>query len=158
MAVENAEAPGRQHEQAGARKQDADDGDRQLALFAREARRDERDEQRRGEDAEQHEHCRDERQQRRDRARDARGLSPFLARDERGVHRNERRRQRAFAEQVLKEIGNAERGHERVGRIGLKAEVLGEEPLADEAGEPAAERCRTRRARKSGPLEADTGI
>ena len=69
---------------------------------------------------------------------DARRLFPFLARDERGIDRNERRRQRAFAEQILEKIGNAEGGHERVGRVG-EAEILGEEPLADEAAQPAAE-------------------
>ena len=104
MAVEDAEAPGGEHQQAGARKQDAHDRDRQLPLLALESRRDERDEQRRGDDAEQHERARDEREQRRDRAGDARGLLPFLARDECGIDGNERRRQRAFAEQVLQKI------------------------------------------------------
>ena len=51
MAVENAEAPGRQHEEARAGKEDSDDRDRQLALFAVESGSDERDEQRRGEHA-----------------------------------------------------------------------------------------------------------
>ena len=55
MAVEDAEAPRREHQKAGARKQDSDDRDRQLPLLALEPWRDERDEQRRGEDAEQHE-------------------------------------------------------------------------------------------------------
>ena len=138
MAVEDAEAPRGEHQQAGARKQDADDRDRQLPLLALESRRDERDEQRRGEHAEQHERARDEREQRRHRAGDARGLFPFLARDKRRIHGNERRGQRAFAEQVLQKIGNAEGRHERVGRIG-EAEIMREEPLADKAGEPAAE-------------------
>ncbi len=94
--------------------------------------------ERRGEHAEQHQNSRDEREQRRHRAGDARGLLLFLSRDERGIDRNERCRQRAFAEQVLQKIGNAEGRHECVGRVG-QAEILGEEPLADEAGEPAAE-------------------
>ena len=55
VAVENAEAPRRQHEQAGAREQDAHERDRQLALLAGEARRDDAMRSRRRDDAEQHE-------------------------------------------------------------------------------------------------------
>ena len=55
---------------------------------------------------------------------------------ERRIHRDERRRERAFAEQVLQEVGNAERGVERVGGVGAEAEVVREDALPDEAGQP----------------------
>ena len=84
--------------------------DRQLALARRESPGAiSVDQQRRREHADEHEHGDDQRQQRRDGAGDAVGLAPLAARDQRGVDRDERRRQRAFAEQVLQEVGNAER-------------------------------------------------
>ena len=64
------------------------------------------------------ENRRDERQQRRDGAGDARRLCAFAARDERRVDGDERRGQRAFAEQVLQKIRNPEGRHERIRRIG----------------------------------------
>ena len=138
MAVEDAEAPRREHQKAGARKEDSHDRDRQLPFVALEPWRDERYQQWRGKYPDQHENPRDEREQRRHTTSDARRLFPFLARDERGIDRNERCRQRAFAEQILEKIGNAEGRHECIGRV-REAEILGEEPLADEAGQPAAE-------------------
>ena len=80
-----------------------------------------------------------EREQRAHRAGDPHSLLALLAREQRGVDRNERRRQRAFAEQVLQEVRDAERRHERVGGVRLQAEVMRENALADETGEPAAE-------------------
>ena len=44
-------------------------------------------------------------------------LLVLAARAQAGVDRNERGRQHAFAEQVLQEVGNAERGVERVGGV-----------------------------------------
>ena len=84
------------------------------------------------------ENRRDQRQQRRNGSGDALRLCAFTACDERRVHGDERRRQRAFTEQILQKIRNPEGRHERVRRIG-QAEILGEEPLADETGEAAAE-------------------
>ena len=88
----------------------------------------------------------DQRQQRRDGAGDAVGLAALAAREQRGVDRNERRRQRALAEQVLQEVGNPERGRERVGRVVAQAEVVREDALPDQAGDPAAGGCRRRPA------------
>ena len=139
MAVEDAETPRRQHEQPGAGEQDAGNGNRQLAFLAAEARRNQRDEQRRREHAGEHERRRDEREQRRNRTCDAYCLLSLVSGDERRIHGYERGRQRTFAKQVLQEIGNAERRHERVGGVRLEAEVVGENALADEAGQPAAQ-------------------
>ncbi len=139
MAVEDAEAPRRQHEEAGAREQDAHDGDRQHALLAAKSGGDEPDEKRCRHDAGQHEHRRHQREQGRHGPGDSRGSLPLVARDERRVDRDERRRQRPFAEQVLQEVWNAERRHECIGGVRLQAEVMREHALADEAGQPAAQ-------------------
>ena len=138
MAVQDAEAPGREDEQAGAGNRILTIAIVSAPLFALESGRDQRHEQRRGEDAEQYEDRRDEREQCGDRSGHSRGLLMLLTRDERRIDRNKRRRQRTFAEQVLQKIGDPEGRHERVGRVG-EAEVLSEESLADEAGEAAAE-------------------
>ena len=124
VAVQHTQAPRGQREQSGARKQDADDVDRQLALLAPETRRDDRDEKRRGDDADEHEHGDDEREQRGHRAGDAIGLAPIAAREQRGVHRNERSGERAFAKQILQNVRNAERRGECVGGVVAEAEVV----------------------------------
>ena len=48
-------------------------------------------------------------------------------------------RQRAFAEQVLQEVRDAHAGGERVGGVGAQAEVVREDALADQPGDPAEE-------------------
>ena len=61
-------------------------------------------------------------------------LLVLAPRAEAGVDRDERRGEHAFAEQVLQEVGDPERGVERVGRVG-GAEVVGEDALADQPDE-----------------------
>ena len=139
MAVEHAQAPRGKDEQPGAGKQHADDLNRERALLARESRSDDRDQRRRGEDSGEHDGGHDERKERGDCAGDPVGFAPLAARDERGVDGNERRRQRALAEQILEEVGNPERGVERVGRVGLQPEVVRENPQPDEARQAAAQ-------------------
>ena len=78
--------------------------------------RDQRNEHRRRDDADEHEHRHDERQHRADRAGDATRLLVVACSTQLRVHGNERRRQRAFAEQVLQEVRDLERRRERVGR------------------------------------------
>ena len=78
VAVEDAETPGRQHQEPGARKEDADQGDGEFALVAREAGRDDRDEAGRSEHAERHHTRHDEREQRADGARHPVGLVLLL--------------------------------------------------------------------------------
>ena len=98
-------------------------------------------------DAGQHEQRDHEGEKRADRAGHAIGLAPLAARDERGVDGNEGRGERALAEQVLEKVGNAERGVERVGGVGLQAEVVREDAQPHEAGQAARAGCRRRRKR-----------
>ena len=139
MAVEDAEAPRRQHEQTGARKQDADDRDRQLRAS----------------------------RPRSPGAMSATSSGVASTPSSTSVpvtsassaatapatraacSRSSRATSAAYTgmndadsapspNRFCRKFGNAERRHERVGRIG-EAEILGEEPLADKAGQPAAE-------------------
>jgi hypothetical protein len=137
VAIEDAEAPRRQHQHADAGKQHADDLDRQEPLVAVKTRRDRADEERRRHDADQNEDGDDEREQRRDRAGDAVRLAPFTACEERRVDRDERRGQRALAKQVLQHVRNPQRGVERVGGIVTQPEIMREHALADQASDPA---------------------
>ena len=89
MAVEDAEAPRRQHEQTGAGKQDPDERDGQIALVAAEARRDCGNQQRGRDDSGEDDCGDDRRQQRGDGAGDPIGVAALSARDERCVYRNE---------------------------------------------------------------------
>ena len=139
MAVQDAEAPRGRDEQAGAGEQHAHEPHRQLALRAGEAGGDETDHERRREDAEQHQHRDAERQQREDRARRLRGGVVLAAGAQRRVDRDERAGERPFAEQVLEQVGDAERLVEGVGRLGLLAEIFREQRDADEARQAADE-------------------
>ena len=131
VAVQDAEAPGREDEQSRAGKEDANQLNRQLALVALEAGRDRVDQQRRREHAQQHQHGDEQREQRADSAGDAVCILSLAARDERRIDRNERRRQRAFTKQVLQEVRNAERGTEGV-RVAAKPKKVREDALADQ--------------------------
>ena len=138
MAVQHAETPRRQDQQPGARKQHADDRHRQIAFLAGEARRDHGAERGRGDDASQDDHGDDQREQGADGTRHAVGFARLAAREQRRVDRNERRGERPLAEQVLEEVGDAETGGEGVGGVALQAEIVREDALPDEAGDPAA--------------------
>jgi hypothetical protein len=136
MAVENAEAPGGEHQQARAGKQNAHDADGELALGAVEAGRDGVDQPGRGQHAGQHQRRGGQRQNGTDGAGHAAGLLFVAFGQQAGVNRNERGREYALAEQVLQEIGDAEGGVEGVGGV-REAEVMGEDALADEADQAA---------------------
>ena len=71
MAVEDSEAPGTHHEQAGSREQDAGQSYGKLARLTREPAHEQRDEDRRAEHPDHDEHRHDEREDRRHGARDA---------------------------------------------------------------------------------------
>ena len=116
--------------------------DGELALGAFKAGRDGVDQPRRGEHAREHEHGDDEREHRRHRARHAPRLFFLTAREKVGVDRNEGRREHAFAEEVLQEIGNAEGGVESVRRIRAQAEVVREDAQAHQAHETAEQDAR----------------
>ena len=148
MAVEHAQAPRRQHQQPGARKQDAHELNRERALIAVEPGRDEIDEQRRGEHAGEDDRAHHQREERQDGAGHAVGIAPLALCDERRVDRDERRRQRAFAEQILQNVGNAERRAEGVG-FGAEAEVVREDALPDQAGQPRQQDAGRRRGTRN---------
>ena len=69
--------------------------------------------------AERDQHRDHQREQRADGARDAVGFLAIAVRQQSGVDRDERAGERAFAEEILKNVGNAKGGVERVGRVGL---------------------------------------
>ena len=54
------------------------------------------------------------------------------------MHRYERSGKRTFAEQILKQVGNTERGVERVGGV-PEAEIVREDPHPHQTGKPADE-------------------
>ncbi len=136
VAVEHAETPRGEHQQSRAREENPHQPRGGLALRALESRSDDVDEPRGQQDAREHQHRDRESQERRDGARGGAGIRLSSLRPEAGVHRDERGGEHAFAEQVLEEVGNPERGVERVGRVG-GAEVVGEDSIANQADDPA---------------------
>ena len=138
MTVQDPEAPGRQHEQPGSREEYSHQGDRELALGPRESRRDEVDQQRRGEHAAEDQDTHDEPEEPSDGAGHPTGLVTASLGEEAGVDGNEGGGKRPFAKQVLKEVRNPEGGGVGVGRVG-DAQVVGEDPLTDQARDAAEE-------------------
>jgi hypothetical protein len=108
VAVENAETPGREHQQAHSGEQDAHDLNRQRSRLPFEAGGDDVDEPRRRENAKEYDDGNDEAQEREDGARHPPCSLPVATRQEPGVHRNERRGEHTFPEEVLQQVGNAE--------------------------------------------------
>ena len=154
MHVEDAKAPRRQHQHAGAREEHAHERDRQLALLSAEPRREHRDDPRRAEHADEGQRRDNQRDETENRSRHLRGLSGTLLRAQARIDRDERSGERALAEQILEKIGNPERGVERIGRVGLQAEEVRECPDAQQAKDPARED--TSAHRRSGmPRHAD---
>ena len=102
------------------------------------ARRDEVDEQRRGQHAEQHQDADHEREQRADGARHLPRLDLVAGTEQAGVHRDEGGGERALAEEVLEQVRDAERGGEGVGRV-ADAEVVPQHPHPDEPDHAAGQ-------------------
>ncbi len=153
VAVQDAETPGRNHQETGARKEDAHQRGRQRALGTAEAGRDHADEQRRQQHAGDDQHRRDQRQDPEDRPRHAVRLVLAIARQQSRVDGNERRRQGAFAEQVLEQVRDPERRVERVARVGLHGEEMAEERDPREPCDAAEQNARgdeRGRARRTG--------
>src|SRR5205823_5914293 len=73
-----------------------------------------------------------QRKEREHRIGDSRGFLFFAASQQVRIDGNERCRKRAFAEDVLEKVGDAESGAEGAGRVG-KAQVVSEHPLANDA-------------------------
>ena len=157
VAVQDPEAPCGQGEHAGGREQHAHDRDRQLALTAVKAWRNQVDEQGRGDHTDEHQHGHDQAEHGENGAGDAIRVAPFAARDERRVDGDERAGERAFAEQVLQEVGNLHRGVERVGGVASQTEVVREHALADEAGQAAEKDARGDEYRSPGSARAASG-
>ena len=88
MAVEDAEAPGRKHQQTSAREQNFDQSDGEIPLLAGESGHDRIDQVWGGEDADQHQQRNDERQEGDHRSRHPAGLSVVLVRQQPGVDGN----------------------------------------------------------------------
>ena len=141
VAVQDAQAPGREHEQPGAREENPHEADGQLALLALESRRDGVDQHRRGQHADEDEHRHPQRERRPDRPGDPAGLLPVVAGEQRRVHRNEGRRERAFAEEVLEEVRNPEGRGEGVRGVRGGQEVR-QHARADQADDPAEQNSR----------------
>ncbi len=134
VAVEDAEAPGREHEQGRAGKEDADELDGKQARLALEAVGDDVHQRGGEEHTQQHEHRSDENQDGEDGGGGAGGLLVALFGVQARVDGDERCRKNAFAEEVLQHVGDAEGRLEGVGSHGV-AEVVGEDALADESDE-----------------------
>ena len=69
------------------------------------------------------------------------GFASFVlvvTREKTGINRNEGGGEDAFAEEILKEVGDTEGGSENVGGVRV-AEVMGEDAIADQAGDAAEE-------------------
>ncbi len=137
MDVEHAQAPGGQDEHACPREQNAHQHDGQIAFGAREAGCDDGHHPRRAQESGQRERRNDDGDQGEDRPRHLRRLGVAALRAQSGVDGNERSRERALAEQVLKKIRNAERAVEGVGSVGLQAEEIREGADAQESDDAA---------------------
>ncbi len=141
VTVEDAEAPRRDHQEPDAREENADDADGQDAYIAVKAGGDQIENPRRREHSDEHENTHAERQQRREDASDAACQFFVVVGEKFRVDRDERRREDPLSEQVLQEVGDLQRGLERVRRL-RAAEVVGEDAFADETGDPAQQNAR----------------
>ena len=138
MTVEDPEAPRGEHQQRRARKQDLHQDDGELPFVAVESRGNQVDEPRGGPHAERNEHRGDDEQQPEDRFGKLRGLFVAPLGVEPCIDGDEGGRENAFAEEILEEVGNPEGGAEGVGSVGV-SKVVREDPVTDEADQPAEE-------------------
>src|SRR6185503_949063 len=136
MTVQHSQTPRRQDEQARARKKDLDQANRERFRLRIETVGEQIDEVWRRQNAGEDDHRRDQYKQREHRVRDATRFLLVVTSEELCVHRNERGGQRAFAEDVLKEVGNSERGAERARSVG-SAEIVCKYSLPDDADDAA---------------------
>src|SRR2546421_7743500 len=101
MAVEYAQTPSGEDEQASAGKKDFDQPDSPLAFLAFKAGRNQVNQVRCGEHADEDDDRSDEREQREHGVGDMRGLFLIAARQQVGIDGNEGSGERAFAKDVL---------------------------------------------------------
>ncbi len=136
MAIENAEAPGRDREETCAGEENAHQTDGQLELGPRESRRNNAGQKRRGEyaDEDQARHCQGE--QAEHRAGDVVRLIFCFTGKQIGIYGDEGSRERPLAKEVLQEIRDAERSPEGVGRVGV-SEIVGKNTIPQQTGDAA---------------------
>jgi hypothetical protein len=138
MTVEDAQRPGRKHQHAGHREQDAHQHDHQLAPLTLEARCEHSHQRRRERDAQQRDAAGHGQQQREHGTGHAAGFLGAAATEQLRVHRNERRAERALAQQVLQHVGHAQCGTEHI-RMQTGTEAHGDQPFAHQPGNAAQE-------------------
>ena len=141
MAVEDAQAPRGHDQQAHAGEEDLHEADGELALVAVEAGGDNVDEVRGHQDADRDDGGDDQGQQRADGRGYAVASALIILAEQAGVDGDEGGGKDAFAEEILEEVGDLLGGLEGVGGVGV-AEVMGEDAIADEAGDAAEENAR----------------
>ncbi len=137
VAVQHAEAPRGGHEQPRAGKQHSHEPDRQVPLGTSKARGDQRDHERRRQDAEDDQDGDPGRQEREEGPRHLRGRVVLASRPQPGVHRDERAGQSPFPEEILEQVRDLECLHEGIRGFGALAEVLREEDGPGEACQAA---------------------
>ena len=137
MGVEDAEAPRREDEEADPREEDPHQADHQIPLGALEPGRHKVDQPGASEHPHHHECADTERQDGADGARQLIGALRVLG-VEGGVSGDERGREGPFSEEVLQEVGNAERRGKCVRGVGGSEKMRGG-PRPDEADDPAQE-------------------
>ena len=139
MRVEHTQTPSRHHQEANPREHDPDQIDRDGPTGALEPGRQCGDEDRRANHANGDHDRHDTGEQPGGRPGKAAGVVRPALRPKAGVLGDEGRRQRAFAKEILEEIGNPERRGERVSRRGCLTEVVSQDPLPDQPEDPARE-------------------
>jgi len=162
MAVEHPERPRRQHQEPGHREDDPHrpHGQREAVdvhlprrhpgRVVEEAGRQHRDDQRRQQHPEQHQDADRRHQQPEDGAGETAGVVAPSLRQQPRVDRDERRRQRLLAEQVLKHVGSPQGVAEDVGER-ADAEELGDRPLPHQAEDLAQQDAEGNDAGAAGP-------
>jgi hypothetical protein len=132
MAVEDSQAPGRQHQESRTGKENPYQADGDLALLSRETRRNDRDERRGHQYPQQYQHRSGKGQQTEYRPRDPASFPRLVPRQQPGVHRDKRGGKHPFTEEILEEVRDPERRIECIRGI-RGPEVMGEYPVANQA-------------------------
>ena len=142
VAVEDAQAPRREHQEPGAGEEDAGELDRLgegRGPGLGEATHHQPDDPRRAEDPQRHQQRHHQREQPEHRPCHPVGVLALRpSPEEPGVDGDERGREHPLAEEVLEDVGDPQRGGEGPGER-RDAEEVGEGPLTDEAHQPREE-------------------
>src|SRR4030095_3338738 len=109
MAVQNTETPCRENQEAGSREEQRHQANSKIALLSAEPGRDDRGERSGGEHSDQHDHGGAAGKEAEGRIGQMRGLRVFAHASQARVYGNEGSRKDSFAEEILKNIGEAKR-------------------------------------------------